>query len=89
MIRESDLMALFDSLPRNYRTVYGLHACLPACHHLQHISVCSFFFSFSAATSEQMVANWRGRVIHTGGILDVVDNTLGKLYLVGGTWGKR
>jgi hypothetical protein len=36
-----------------------------------------------------MLRNWRGKIVHTGGILDFVDNTIGRLDRMGITWGKR
>jgi len=47
------------------------------------------FDSLPGPRAEDMLCNFRGKVVHTGSLLDVVDDTLGRLDLLGLGWGKR
>jgi hypothetical protein len=51
--------------------------------------VMQLFDSCPAASAEEMLCNWRGKVLHTGSMLDLVDNTIGHLDKLGLQWGKR
>jgi len=47
------------------------------------------FDTLPPAVNSDMLCNWRGRVVHTGSLLDVVNHTLGQLERIGWRWGKR
>jgi len=51
--------------------------------------VMQLFDMLPPAVNSDMLCNWRGRVVHTGSFLDLVDNTLGLLQFLGLAWGKR
>jgi len=53
------------------------------------VELMQLFDALPPAVSSDMICNWRGRVIHTGSLLDVVNHTLGQLERIGWSWGKR
>jgi len=56
---------------------------------LSEEDVLKLFDTLPGATTEDMIANWRGRVVHTGSFLDIVDDALGSWDRFGVYWGKR
>ena len=68
-------MRLFDSLPgERHQLISRLHPRR---------------WRGAAPATEDMLRNWRGKVVHTGGLLALVDDTLGRLEHAGCAWGKR
>jgi len=47
------------------------------------------FDALPPAVNTDMLCNWRGRVVHTGSLLDIVNHTIGRLDMIGWGWGKR
>jgi len=47
------------------------------------------FDALPPAINTDMLCNWRGRVVHTGSLLDIVNNTIARLEWIGWRWGKR